>query len=242
MSDVLTLVMDRSTESPGVAVYEGTGLLFARQWEGSPSRSPAWMDDFAKELRAHAVAPESLGRFVCGLGPGSFSGIRAALSALQGMALPGRVTVEGAASSAALALGVARGDDELVTVLGDARRERLWLATYRVTPSLGRVRLADGSPATHTSSDFRLVAAGELAKAVPQDALAVTPDYERLEPLLRELPSNVRVIARPVFPLAADLGRIAVLDSLGTVREPSPIYLHPAVIAANLRPLPTLNH
>lgn len=242
MSDVLTLAMDRASESPGVAVYSGTGLVFAKQWEGSPSRDPAWMDELAQELRAHGVTPESIGRFVCGLGPGSFSGIRAALSALQGMALPGRVTVEGAASSAALALGVARGGEELVTVLGDARRERLWLVTYRVTPSLGRVRLADGSPAAHASADFKLMAAGELAKSVPQESLVVTPDYERLEPLLRELPSNVRVIARPVCPMAQDLGRIATLDALGTVREPSPIYLHPAVVAANLRPLPTLNH
>jgi tRNA threonylcarbamoyladenosine biosynthesis protein TsaB len=212
-----------------MAVFDGGGaLLFGQDWDGEPTRSPEWVAELAQGLAANGVAPEQLDGFVCGLGPGSFSGIRACLAALQGLALPGSQPVYGVASAAALALGQAEGA-ECVTVVGDARRNRLWSVTYRVDAAASRVRLYDGRVPTHTSDDFLLTPADELAQAVPAGTRVVSSDWERIGALLGGSFAAERLVARAVFPKASDLGRLALAEPAARVLEPLPVYLHPAV-------------
>ena len=227
---IRTLVMDRSSEDPGVAVFDGDQLLFDRQWDGNPTRAPAWMDDLAIVLREHQVSPASIDRFVCGIGPGSFSGIRACLSALQGMALPGSKPIFGIASAATLALQVAAQEGALVTVIGDARRNRLWCVTYRVFPKEGTLTLADGGIPKQTAEDFKLITTDELSGAIPEGATVVSSDWNRLEELLRKTVPAERLIDHPCFPKARDLGRLSCESKTELcLKEPLPIYLHPAV-------------
>lgn len=224
------MVMDRSSENPGVAVFDEDKSLFDCQWDGNPTRAPAWMDDLATVLRENNVAPASIDRFVCGIGPGSFSGIRACLSALQGMALPGSKPIFGIASAAALALQVAPKEDALVTVIGDARRNRLWCVTYRVSPAQGTLRLADGSIPKQTAADFKLITTEELAENIPAEATVVSSDWNRLDELLQKTVPAERLIAHPCYPKAIDLGRLACESKADLcLKEPLPIYLHPAV-------------
>jgi tRNA threonylcarbamoyladenosine biosynthesis protein TsaB len=225
------LVVDRSSGRPGMAVFEGMTPVFAEAAEVDPTRSPAWMAGLAETLGMRGFAAEDFDLFVCGLGPGSFSGIRACLSALQGMALPGGRPVYGVASAAALALGQAAGDGGRVTVVGDARRNRLWCVTYAVDAARSGMTLADGRAPAHTADDFRLVPADQLAAAVPDGTKIVTTDWERLKDLLGGLFAADRLVARAVFPSAEDVGRLALAESAARVFEPLPIYLHPAVAA-----------
>jgi tRNA threonylcarbamoyl adenosine modification protein YeaZ len=222
------LVVDRSSGRPGMAVFEGMTPVFAEAAEVDPTRSPAWMAGLAETLGMRGFAAEDFDCFVCGMGPGSFSGIRACLSALQGMALPGGRPVYGVASAAALALGQADGCGQ-VTVVGDARRNRLWCVTYAVDADRNRVRLADGHAPSHTADDFLLVPAEKLAEAVPGGTKIVTTDWERLKDFLGGLFAADRLVARAVFPSAVDMGRLALSESAARVFEPLPIYLHPAV-------------
>lgn len=224
------LVIDRSSGRPGMAVFEAGALTCEREWEGEPSRAPVWIAEMAQSLAARGIGVAEIGQFVCGLGPGSFSGIRASLSVAQGMALPGRCPVYGVASAAALALGQAVGQ-ECVTVVGDARRDRLWSVTYRVDPAARGVRLYDGRRPTHTAEDFLLTPSAALAAAVPGDTRIVTSDWERLGAVLRGAFSEERLVARAVFPKAADVGRLALAEPEACVLEPLPVYLHPAVAA-----------
>jgi tRNA threonylcarbamoyladenosine biosynthesis protein TsaB len=212
-----------------MAVLDGDGaLLFSRVWDGEPTRAPEWIAELAQGLAENGVGVEQFAGFVCGLGPGSFSGIRASLSAAQGMALPGNNPVYGVASAAALALGQA-GGAECVTVIGDARRNRLWSVTYRVDPDARRVRLYDGRAPTHTSDDFQLTPAADLAAAVPAGTRIVSCDWERLSGLLGGAFEAERLVPRAVFPLAEDVGRLALAEPAARVFEPVPVYLHPAV-------------
>ena len=212
-----------------MAVFDGDGaLLFGHTWDGEPTRAPEWVAEMAQGLEANGVTPEQLDGFVCGLGPGSFSGIRACLSALQGLALPGNKPVYGVASAAALALGQAE-DSECVTVVGDARRNRLWSVTYRVDAAAQRVRLYDGSMPTHTSDDFILTPADELAQAVPAGTRIVSSDWGRISGVLSNMFAAERLVPRAVFPKVSDLGRLALSEPAARVLEPLPIYLHPAV-------------
>ncbi len=226
------LAVDRSSANPGMAVLDNDGaLLFGRAWDGEPSRTPEWIAELAQGLEENGVAVAQLAGFLCGLGPGSFSGIRACLSALQGLALPGGKPVYGVASAAALALGQAEGA-ECVTVVGDARRNRLWSVSYRVDAAAQRVRLYDGRAPTHTSDDFLLTPAAELAQAVPAGTRVVSSDWERLSVLLSAAFAPERLVARAVFPKASDVGRLALFEPGVRVFEPLPVYLHPAVAVA----------
>ena len=222
------LVIERSTSRPGMAVFTDGELLCGREWDGEPARAPVWLAELALALKECGITVADVDRFVCGLGPGSFSGIRAGLSALQGMALPGGKPVYGVASAAALALGQACGA-ECVTVVGDARRDRLWSVTYRVDAAVQRVRLFDGRVPTHSADDFMLTPSHELAAAVPQGTRIVTPDWDRLSAVLEGAFSVERLVARAVFPSAADVGRLALSAPGACVFEPLPVYLHPAV-------------
>lgn len=226
---MLTLVIDRSSGRPSMAVFEDEALVFAESVDVEPSRAPEWIAVLAETLGAHGLEAGAFDRFVCGLGPGSFSGIRACLSALQGMALPGGKPICGVASAAALALGQSKAGG-LVTVVGDARRGRLWCVTYAVDAAGGRVRLADGRVPTHTADDFLLVPTDGLADAVPVGTKIVSSDWLRLDGILRDTFETERLVARTVFPVAEDAGRLAVSEPSACVPEPLPIYLHPAVV------------
>jgi len=211
-----------------MAVFEGGKLVCEQIWDGEPTRAPEWIDEVAHRLASCGLPIASLDRFVCGLGPGSFSGIRACLSALQGLALPGSKPVFGIASAAALALGQAEGA-ACVTVVGDARRNRLWSVTYRVDVGAQRVRLYDGRVPTHTSDDFLLTPAEELSHAVPAGTRIVSSDWERLSGVLSGTFAAERLVSRAVFPKASDVGRLALAEPDVCVLEPLPVYLHPAV-------------
>ena len=143
-----TLVIDRSSGHPSMAVFEDNVCVCEKVWDGEPSRAPAWMAELADVIAAHGWNGASFDEFVCGLGPGSFSGIRACLAALQGLALPDGRPVYGIASAAAVALGQAEGE-ERVTVVGDARRNRLWCVTYEVQPAAAQVRMPGGGLPTY---------------------------------------------------------------------------------------------
>lgn len=226
-----SLVIDRSSARPSMAVFEDSEQVCEKIWDGEPTRAPTWLTELARALADHGLGGASFDAFVCGLGPGSFSGIRACLSALQGLALPDGKPVYGVASAAALALGQAEGE-ERVTVVGDARRNRLWCVTYEVRPADAQVRMPGGGLPTHTAEDFQLVPSDALGRAVPDATRIVSADWERLESLLRATFAADRLVARAVYPAAADVGRLALAEPSCRVREPLPIYLHPAVAAA----------
>ncbi len=211
-----------------MAVFDDSELVFEFAWPGEPTRAPEWLAEAERLLSERHIPADSIGCYVCGLGPGSFSGIRACLAALSGLALPGGNPVYGVSSAAALALGQA-GRAELITVVGDARRNRLWCVTYRADAAARRVRLADGAVPTHTADDFRLVPAESLSAAVPAGTCVVTSDWERLAPVLSATFGADRLVPQAVFPKASDLGALAQADPAARVLEPLPIYLHPAV-------------
>ncbi|HRR34550.1 MAG TPA: tRNA (adenosine(37)-N6)-threonylcarbamoyltransferase complex dimerization subunit type 1 TsaB [Kiritimatiellia bacterium] len=226
-----SLVIDRSSGRPSAAVFEGKACVCEKVWDGEPTRAPAWMADLADWWAEHGWDGASFDAFVCGLGPGSFSGIRASLSALQGLALPDNKPVYGVASAAALALGQAQGE-ERVTVVGDARRSRLWCVTYEVRPADAQVRLLGGGLPTHTAEDFQLVPAEALGSTAPDATRIVTTDWERLAPWLRATFAEDRLVTHAAHPSATDAGRVALASSTHGVLEPLPIYLHPAVAVA----------
>jgi tRNA threonylcarbamoyl adenosine modification protein YeaZ len=130
-------------------------------------------------------------QIVVGVGPGSFTGIRAGIAAAKGLAMPGRVPVLPACSFDAIALralpGMAR-DCPQMCVLADGRREEVYFAMY---DRQGR-----------RTGDCRL---GSLeAIELHNPVWFVSAEIERYRDILRETFGGfASVCEQPVFPNAA---------------------------------------
>jgi tRNA threonylcarbamoyl adenosine modification protein YeaZ len=221
-----TLVIDRSSVRPSFALFQEATLLCHHQWTGEPTRAPEWLAEVRASLAQQQITFDTIDQYVCGLGPGSFSGIRACLAAILGLALPTQTPVYGVASAAAIAYAL---PDACVTVVGDARRNRLWCVTYRKEGTSQRLVLADGKTPTHTADDFALVESSALAAMIPKEARVVSTDWERLEKVLASACAPEQLIPHPVTATSEAIGHLAFSDLPALKLEPSPIYLHPAV-------------
>ena len=200
------LVIDRSTDTQSVAVVKD-GRITPRVLAGEDSRSGDWPVKVRDFLASCGVAPDALDKIVVGQGPGSFAGIRAALDFAQGLALGSKAEVLGMPSTLALTR-----DNAKVAVVGDARRERYWVALYE---------------GVRTVQDFFLVPLDGLGAAVPDGYAVVTPDGHRIDSLLRAH-YGLRY-AGALTPLAGRLAEVAVSNPEFLRPEPLPVYLQAAV-------------
>lgn len=214
-----TLIIDRSTQAPSAALFEGGAAIACLASEtDAAGRSPDWLARLARVIDATAIDA-----FVVALGPGSFSGIRAALAAAHGMALVRNRPVYGIAAAAALAWRTARESGEsIVNVVGDARRGTLWHAAYRIDGD--RITLASGAPMTQAATDFSLFTPASAEATLVPGAPIVSADAARLTTLLPA--------ATLCLPQADDFAAIYCANPEACPAEPLPIYLHAAVAGA----------
>ena len=142
----------------------------------------------AGALAAAHVEREAVERIVVGLGPGSLTGIRAAIALAQGWQLARGVPVLGVSSVECLAAQAhALGWHGAVHVVLDAQRGEFFLAGFDIS--------AAGWRAT---SALRLASADEVASLASSAALCIGPGAERLGPGGRNL-----------FPHAARLAQLS---------------------------------
>lgn len=202
-----TLALDRSTDTQSAALAVDGKVVASKVFGDADARSSDWPVLVRDFLKANGLEPSGVDRVLVGQGPGSFSGIRAALALAQGLALPGSKVVVGLPSAIALTR-----DGAKVAIVGDARRERFWVILY------------DG---TRTVKDFDLVAKDGLAAAVPDGYGVMTPDGARIGTLLKAV--FPKAYAGSDVPSAARLAEIAEAEPALLKPEPLPIYLQPAV-------------
>ena len=219
----LLLAIDRSTAVASAALFRDGALVRAAT---AASRVRGDCDVAALAASAfegYGAGFADLDAFACGLGPGSFSGVRSALAFLDGLALPCGAEVVGIASSAALAWAHLRDatPGSAAFVVGDARRDTLWLARYERTAN---------ATLRETDAPVALPVADALARlAADSGAVVLSPDADRLSAVLAGLPAGRVPAASPALPLAAALGELALDPAAPRVIPPLPLYLHPAV-------------
>ncbi len=218
----ILLAADLSTRSAGVALY----------CDGSLAASESWTEDFTHRqrlfraipavCRTAGIHPSEIGAFVAGLGPGSFSGIRMSIAALNAMAQPGGGYAGGIPSGEVIAHRVLPDTDESsVMVIGDARRGKLWRAVFRRTDH-----------DVQTVLPFELQTFETVESEMGSVDHLVTPDWERIgERLAASVQGITTITAGPVLPDAAALAELAfrrLADGRG-LAPPVPLYLHPPV-------------
>lgn len=215
----LLLALDASTALRSVALFRGPECL--AQTTGEARGNGPLFDDITRVLAEADVAVTELTHTAIGLGPGSFSGIRAALAAMQGLCLPLGTRPIGISSGAAMAQAARRTTGTAtIAVVGDARRRRLWLGLF-----------SPDTPATHTADDYTLLPLDALAAAIPPQALIISPDAHRIGDLLARTFTPDRLSLAPSHPSATDVATLALplIPHAHTLPPPLPIYLHPAV-------------
>lgn len=164
----------------------------------STGRGGAWVEE---------LDLTDVDRIVVGLGPGSFAGVRSALSFATGYAVGTDCEVLGLPSPCAI-----EAEEGAFAVVGDARREKYWIALFDGKRMIAKV--------------FQ-VSKDELYLRVPLSAKVVSPDDKRIGELLKETFEERYLGLR--LPSEAGLKAYAEAHPEALVREPLPIYLNPAV-------------
>ena len=139
-------------------------------------------------MRAARLEREAIDALAVGLGPGSYTGIRMAISLAQGWQLARAVRLLGVGSVEALAAQAQAQDiSGPVSLVIDAQRNEFYLAVYEL-----------GGPGPRVVEALRLATQAEMEQRAAAGELILGPDLQR------RLPS-----ARVLFPDAATVGALA---------------------------------
>jgi tRNA threonylcarbamoyladenosine biosynthesis protein TsaB len=216
----MLLAIEQSTARCSLAVLDGDRLVLEKQWTEPSLRARSLFPNLCAAwagLGGGMAVPDAI---AVGIGPGSYSGLRMALAAAQGLAGPSATPLLAVSSAEALAWSaMQRTPAAAVTVIGDARRNRLWVATFRTFSSAA------------TADVFALIPADVLPERLPRDGIVLSSDTERLAS------AGAGRLAQAAFPTAAAVGRLALhrLRTGAPTPPLAPIYLHPPVFRAPTR-------
>lgn len=217
------LAVELSTAVGSLALLEGQRLLWERVWREDELRRQHFFSVLAEEVGSGRLDWTKVDTLAVGLGPGNFTGLRAAVMATLAVALPDQRRVVGVSSCEALALDILRETGaENVAVFGDARRQQMWGVRYKVR---------DGG--LGVLAPLTLMPRETVAPALADAAVWVTPDWERIGAALRKLAGpHVRFLNGPRLPRARTVGELACgRIGVRAGERVAPIYVHPPVEA-----------
>lgn len=219
---MIALALESSSLRGSIALFTGDRLADEETWDEKEVRRQHVFEALPRLLARTSLKPEDIDLFIAGRGPGSYSGLRVALTAAQALALPGRKPVFTVSSGEALALETSeREQASLVAVAGDARRETMWLGVFEMQN--GELK---------TLKPWIVSAVCDVPRHLPAGCVVVSPDSSRLSAALAGLDvKHVRWIPEERYPGAAFVGKCGLAKlSRGLPSEPlTPIYMHPAV-------------
>ncbi len=182
------LALEFSSNQRSVAVLDSAaGTSAAAEVVETGGRSTQALGMIEEALRQAQVEREQLDCLTVGLGPGSYTGIRAAISVAQGWQLATPIKLIGISSADAVAAEAhATGLRGQVAVVIDAQRNEFYLAIY----DLGGAGWQELNP-------LRLATLAE-AGAITEGTLVIGPEVTRWFPQ-----------GRLVLPRAAQLAQMA---------------------------------
>jgi len=205
-----SVAIARAGRVPGEVIETGAGLR-PDQKAGASSRQAGATGAFSMieaVLREAKLEREQIEILAVGLGPGSYTGVRVALSMAQGWQLARGAKLLGVSSMDCLAAQAqAEGIFGRVNVMVDAQRNEFYLATYEIS--------ADGWNATEP---LRIVTAGTIQSLAGAREILIGPEVTRWFPG-----------GRTIFPRAAALARLAFQrDGFVAGEKLEPVYLREA--------------
>lgn len=217
---ILALEFSSLQRSVALAEHSGSGTTILGTASEKGTRGVGPLPLIERLLSDVAVPRESVSCVAVGLGPGSYTGIRSALSLAQGWRLARGVRLAGVSTVECLALQAREhGWFGRVRIVVDAQRNELYLADYQLS--------ADGHGLVEP---LRLVKVEEVGPGDADSEQAIIgPEVTRWFPG-----------GRTLFPEAQALARLAVAQIDSGQSELEPIYLRQTtfVKAPPSRPIP----
>jgi tRNA threonylcarbamoyl adenosine modification protein YeaZ len=165
-------------------------------------------------LHQAGLEREQINCVAIGLGPGSYTGIRAAISVAQGWQLAAGVRVVGLPSTESIAVdAVAAGLNGKAGLVIDAQRGEFYLAIYDLpeweeTCSASPVKIVEAEP-------LRIASAAEVLALAAGGCTLFGPETLKTVPGLRIVPARALTLAR----LALEAGQSVAAETL------TPVYL-----------------
>lgn len=217
---VKTLALDFSAPQRSVAlVVDGQVLARATRAGDRMTNVVAMVDEV---LTASSLRREEIKRLAVGLGPGSYTGIRAAISFVQGWQLARPVSVCGLRTVDVLAAQAqCQGRLGPVHVVVDAQRQELYLVTFTIAATGLRETLP-----------LRILSLAEAQQVVASGGQVAGPEASKWFPSASDL-----------SPDAGMLGLLAEqAEALSTGQTLEPVYLRETtfVKAPPPRPIPPI--
>ncbi|GIP49701.1 tRNA (adenosine(37)-N6)-threonylcarbamoyltransferase complex dimerization subunit type 1 TsaB [Paenibacillus sp. J53TS2] len=188
------LAFDTATSSLAVAVTEGGRVLAERNIHAERNHSAYLVTAIGDCLEAAGLAKQDLDGIAVGIGPGSYTGIRIAVTTAKTLAWSLRLPVYGVSSLAALALGGwagASGQDtaalgELAARRGEEGR-RATAGGHWIAP------LIDARRGQAFTALFGVTAPGGLPERLEPDAIRLMDGWaDELQRQLEQLPPDER--------------------------------------------------
>jgi len=213
------LALDFSSPQRSVAVWKDNAVA-SEVVDASPGRDMKPFALIESALRQAGLSREAIECLTIGLGPGSYTGIRVAVSLAQGWQLASGVKLLGISSVECIASQpISAGETSKFSVVVDAQRGEFYLASYEVRNGI-----------VQETAPLRLATRVEVEERDRAGELLIGPEVTRWFP-------NGKL----AFPQAATLARRASTRSDFVSGEKlDPIYLRETtfVKAPPARPLP----
>ena len=205
MSEPLLLALDTATRRASVAVCRGTRLLAQGSREVT-THSEGLLALIDETLRQAGVTVHQLELFVCGSGPGSFTGLRIGMATVKGLCLATSRPLVTLSSLWALALALTDGPavelppGQLVAAVIDARRDEIYVGLFRDGVLLGPPTVCGPTElARLVQPPEPVVLVGDGARVyrerLPPSAVVVPDDRHRIDARHFARPAMQRVAA-----------------------------------------------
>ena len=123
------LGIDTATKSLSLGIYDD-GRVYECELESGRKLSSLLAPVTARCLEAAGLEVADIDYFACGLGPGSFTGMRIGIAFIKGMAWAAKKPVAGISTLDILAKNVSGASEEIVTAV-DAKRDLIYCSIYK---------------------------------------------------------------------------------------------------------------
>jgi tRNA threonylcarbamoyladenosine biosynthesis protein TsaB len=228
---VRLLALDTATELCSVALLDDDRLLHREERIGR-GHAEHLLPMVDALLREAGIGPTALDALAVGRGPGTFTGVRIAVSIAQGLALAAGLKVVPVSDLAALALAAhERSPGRAVLACLDARMGEVYWALY---PPLALA--ADGTAILDAPE--HLSPPGQVGPAGVELTVA-GPGWAAYPALADRLP-GVRLALPELLPSAREIARLGAAGLRdGRAVDPAdllPVYLRDEVATPSLRP------
>lgn len=168
----MLLALDTATRQSGLALLDDQALVAELNWTTQDSQTAELLPRLDQILKWHGLAPSDLQAVAVSLGPGSFTGLRVALSIAKGMAVAHGLPLLGIATLDAAAYPFVASARPVCAIV-PAGRGRVYWATYSASPDAARPTQVVFGTWQGWRSEYRLGDVQALASALSEPTVLV---------------------------------------------------------------------